>query len=205
MSNERIHVANILLSLTDGLYNIKIDDRNELAYLRNGLLYTLDICNISYSERKTCSKLDIDMKCKGNVVPLWKCMNITSIKHINSDDELLTNESKHKRGDSMIYNYVMDCWEEGEQQMKYTTCEDCKYNDCPLKQCNDCPLKYCIDFGCTLYVHDSCPHKEKILNPYTINRCSDICNYYNKYSYCVNYGKRYEFCITKYNMEVDLE
>lgn len=96
MSNERIHIATILLSLTNGLYNIKIDDRNELAYLHNGLLYTLDIYNISYSERMSCSKLDIDMKCKGHVVPLWKCVNITSIKHINSDDELLTNESNIK-------------------------------------------------------------------------------------------------------------
>lgn len=107
MSNERIHVATILLGLTNGLYNVKIDDRNELAYLHNGLLYTLDIDNISYSEGMSCSKLDIDMKCKGNVVPLWKCMNITSIKHINSDDELCTNEEQYKkRDDSMIYNYV---------------------------------------------------------------------------------------------------
>lgn len=47
----------------------------------------------------------------------------------------------------------------------------------------------CIDFGCTLYVQDSCPHKEEILNPYTTTRCLDICNYYDKCSYCVNWGR----------------
>lgn len=109
INKNGVHVATAIALLSNGLYNIIIDDKLELAALYDGLLYTIDGENIVENKTYCMGKSDLSIQCKGNLVPLWKTINIISIKPIGSDCELCVNPGFNAHWEDLDDGWTYEC------------------------------------------------------------------------------------------------
>lgn len=86
------NVIDIVKKLPNDIYNIKINDRNELAIKQNNEFYSVDVYYFLSDRYEHCSTSSVDINGKGHLIPIWRYNDITSIKQINYDIELCSIE-----------------------------------------------------------------------------------------------------------------